>query len=252
MWELWDSDVGDPTMDSRNHIYSASITTFLTKHLAGIDGLAAGFDSAIVAPINIPLQAGWAGGLISLDAAVGTPHGAISSSWALLVPGAGGDTASCGVQAEGSATHCSIAPLPPPGCQSVKVGCAPGAVITAVPFASFGTIGGACPKSLAIGGCHSGPNVTAYVVSKRGWHSLSLSLARARFLLSLFSLSSLSLSLSLPPVPLRPLGPAVVQARFSLRGAPCGLNRTVAASLHRLHNIVCPRETQNCTATVTF
>ena len=151
MWELWDSDVGDPTMDSRNHIYSASITTFLTKHLAGIDGLAAGFDSAIVAPINIPLQAGWAGGLISLDAAVGTPHGAISSSWALLVPGAGGDTASCGVQAEGSATHCSIAPLPPPGCQSVKVGCevgcAPGAVITAVPFASFGTIGGPAQRA---------------------------------------------------------------------------------------------------------
>jgi alpha-L-rhamnosidase len=162
MWELWSSDMGSPSMDSRNHIYSASITTFLTKHLAGIDGVAAGFDRIVIAPLNIPLNT--TSNLSILDAAVGTPHGQISSSWALLTPGASPTT--CDVQAEGTATHCTLSRTPPKGCTFVLVGCNPGATITAVPFASFGTINGTCPKSLAVGKCHSGQNVTAYVTKR--------------------------------------------------------------------------------------
>ena len=50
LWELWDSDRGSATMDSRNHIYSASISTFFFKHLAGIEAASPGYSRATIAP----------------------------------------------------------------------------------------------------------------------------------------------------------------------------------------------------------
>ena len=53
LWELWDSDIGDPTMDSRNHIYSASVSTFFYKVLGGIRAtcsLAVDYTRPIAAP----------------------------------------------------------------------------------------------------------------------------------------------------------------------------------------------------------
>jgi hypothetical protein len=164
LWELWDSDIGSPIMDSRNHIYSASISTFFFKHLAGIDCVTAGFDRAIVAPVNIPLNNGTsasavAGGLTTLDTSIGTPHGAVTSSWTLLDPNSV-PVATCGVKSESPTGWCS---QDPKDCARVNVGCKRGQVITAVPFASFGMVEGDCDSGLRQGTCHTGPNGTAYV-----------------------------------------------------------------------------------------
>ena len=80
-------------------------------------GTTAGFDRAVVAPINIPLNASWAGGLSTLDAAIGTPHGPIASSWALLAPsggGPGGDPCAGTKKALGSEVACGPRPSPAP------------------------------------------------------------------------------------------------------------------------------------------
>jgi hypothetical protein len=96
LWELWDSDRGSPTMDSRNHVYSASISTFLFKHLGGIQAASAGYDRVLVAPFVVLDDAnvtkvtnanvartsvGDDAFVTTVEATVGTPHGTITSSW---------------------------------------------------------------------------------------------------------------------------------------------------------------------------
>ena len=67
-------------MDSRNHIYSASISTFLYKVLGGIRPTAPGFAQALIAPY-VPAKTNTTPPLRSVEASVGTPFGRIVSSW---------------------------------------------------------------------------------------------------------------------------------------------------------------------------
>jgi alpha-L-rhamnosidase len=51
MWERWNSDAGDRTMNSRNHYAFGAITDFLFRRIAGIAPLDPGFRRVKIAPI---------------------------------------------------------------------------------------------------------------------------------------------------------------------------------------------------------
>jgi hypothetical protein len=135
LWELWDSDRGNPTMSSRNHIYSASISTFLYKYLGGIQATRPGYASVLVAPCA---GSSSASALHTVAASVGTPYGAVQSTWTTHIPpppnhgpdhGCSTSTASvCDIQEEGNC----------PTCAKVCVGCGgPSGVIDRIVFADF-------------------------------------------------------------------------------------------------------------------
>ena len=123
LWELWDSDIGDPTMDSRNHIYSASVSTFFYKVLGGIRATAPGYATATIAPFVPHSSAAEPAALRSVEASLGTPHGPIVSSWTTRILGprpvppapqpppsppasCTGAVATCGMQEEGNCPSC--------------------------------------------------------------------------------------------------------------------------------------------------
>ena len=155
LWELWNSDSGDPTMDSRSHLYSSSISTFMFKYLAGIRALAPGYARVLIAP--------YTGGtnvtaLKSVEAQLGTPHGAIVSSWSVRAPPpnplcSSGPLTTCAMVEEGNNG---------PNSAHLCVGCSdPGAVIRTVLFASFGSASpdaglGSCVSGLHVGTCGGG------------------------------------------------------------------------------------------------
>lgn len=149
LWELWNSDVGSPTMDSRNHIYSASISTFLYKVLGGITATAPGYAQALISPYVPPTSNASNGlgsipALRSVEASVGTPFGRIVSSWTTDIPPpppppppppipdvCGNTTAvQCDIQEEGNCATCA----------HVCVGCSrAGAKISTILYADFGS-----------------------------------------------------------------------------------------------------------------
>jgi len=167
LWELWSSDSGNPTMDSRNHIYSASISTFLFKVIAGINAVLPGFDRVLIAPITVKRnESSLSGGLTSADAAVGTPHGVVSSSWELL--GSPARASPCGTVPENA---------------ELIVGCGDIDVITSVQLVIFGTPIGSCAGGFANGtACPGFPNSTT-VVGRRclGNHTCSIPATIALF-----------------------------------------------------------------------
>jgi alpha-L-rhamnosidase len=54
MWERWNGDTGDVSMNSFNHYAYGAVTGFLYRRLAGIAPGAPGFDSVIVRPLDDP------------------------------------------------------------------------------------------------------------------------------------------------------------------------------------------------------
>lgn len=169
LWELWGGDIGDPTMSSRNHIYSASVSTYLFKYLGGITAASPGYDRVLIAPQVPALNSTVATALESVDAALGTPHGIIESWWStapILPPPPpspsparptnptcrSGALEQCAMQEEGTGPYGAM----------LCVGCsAAGGTIEAVLFASFGSAAagvdlGNCSSGLKVGTCGGG------------------------------------------------------------------------------------------------
>ena len=110
-------------MDSRNHIYSASVSTFFYKVLGGIRATAPGYAKATIAPFVPHSSAAEPAALRSVEASLGTPHGPIVSSWTTRILGprplppppppppsppasCTGVVATCGMQEEGNCPSC--------------------------------------------------------------------------------------------------------------------------------------------------
>lgn len=54
MWERWNSDAGDVSMNSRNHYAFGAIGSFLFRRVAGIEAAEPGFAKVAVSPIMDP------------------------------------------------------------------------------------------------------------------------------------------------------------------------------------------------------
>lgn len=52
LWELWNSDVAGPGMNSRNHIMFGSVSSWFYKSLAGIMPLKSGYSLVKIAPFT--------------------------------------------------------------------------------------------------------------------------------------------------------------------------------------------------------
>jgi alpha-L-rhamnosidase len=74
MWERWNGDTGDVSMNSFNHYAYGAITGFLYRRLAGITAAAPGFDVVDIRPIN-DARLGTGGGRYV------SAKGPISTSW---------------------------------------------------------------------------------------------------------------------------------------------------------------------------
>lgn len=74
MWERWNSDEGDVSMNSRNHYAFGAIGAFLFRRIAGIAPLEAGFGKVDVAPIMDPR-------LGNGGATYRSAHGTIRTDW---------------------------------------------------------------------------------------------------------------------------------------------------------------------------
>lgn len=147
IWELWDSDVEGPGMNSRNHIMFGTVSSWLFKWLVGIKPATAGFASVSIAPTSVGH-----GNLTYSEALVATPFGDVKSTWYLILPVDGG---TCGRVAEGSTLHL--------GCD--------GSTITAITFASFGTPTGDCSIGFVNGKCDASQTiakVSAQCLGKAG------------------------------------------------------------------------------------
>lgn len=100
VWELWDSDVEGPGMNSRNHIMFGSVGAWLYKSFLGLVpapanatlGQAAGFDHFYVGPDASVVNAF---NMTSASGGTTTPRGVVQVSWAV------GSTTSCGSGVEG-------------------------------------------------------------------------------------------------------------------------------------------------------
>jgi alpha-L-rhamnosidase len=153
LWELWDSDVGSPTMDSRNHIYSASVSTFFFKYLGGIQAIAPGYSKALIAPMVVKGSGPGGGALHTVECTVGTPHGSIASQWTTKLQQqkpdrcSGGPRTTCDVVEEGDCATCG----------KVCLGCNHGHTIEKILFADFGSASPDVRPSLS--NCSSGLHV---------------------------------------------------------------------------------------------
>jgi hypothetical protein len=163
LWELWGGDDGAASMDSRNHIYSASISTFFYKHISGIDASRAGFDHINIAPISLEDGTEGADSLWAAEAQVGTPHGPVVSSWTTHtasptpppgpnMPCGANSYSACDMKEEGDAG---------PESAHLCIGCPGEGNISAVTFASFGSAApdaglGSCLTGLHTGMCAGG------------------------------------------------------------------------------------------------
>ncbi|MFT3790763.1 MAG: alpha-L-rhamnosidase C-terminal domain-containing protein [Rudaea sp.] len=74
VWERWNGDVGDVSMNSFNHYALGAVTGFLYRRLAGIDADEPGFKRIRIAPLVIP-------GLSGCRASFRSPYGDVSVSW---------------------------------------------------------------------------------------------------------------------------------------------------------------------------
>merc|ERR1711937_438270 len=129
LWELWNSDTQGPGMNSRNHIMFGTVSSWFYRHICGIDvprGSKA-YDSVSIRPVGV----GTAGAeLTSAACEVNSPRGPVKSAWhGPSVPSDGPiANTTCGSAREGSV---------------VQLVC-PGAGISKVNFAHYGTPQGDC------------------------------------------------------------------------------------------------------------
>eukprot|EP00937_MAST-01D_sp_MAST-1D-sp2_P005224 g5224.t1 len=135
LWERWEGGARDLAHSSRNHIMLGSPGQWLFQRVAGIDvgrgGVA--FDRVASAPLAAAAAAG--SGLAGVDAAVGSPRGAVAVAWRTLPwePGMCAEAAERNDQ--GAALH---------------LDCGPGGIIGTIDFASFGTPAGSCTAASAL------------------------------------------------------------------------------------------------------
>ncbi len=74
MWERWNSDSGDLSMNSYNHYAFGAIAAFMYRRIAGIDQDAPGFEKILIRPVCDPRLKFAAGDYDSV-------HGRISTEW---------------------------------------------------------------------------------------------------------------------------------------------------------------------------
>lgn len=101
IWELWDSDVEGPGMNSRNHIMFGSVGSWFYKAFLGLTpapanstlGRTAGFDHFFAGPDASVVNMN---GITSASGATTTPRGIVTVDWAV------GTSQTCGQGGEGS------------------------------------------------------------------------------------------------------------------------------------------------------
>lgn len=77
LWELWDSDTGSDSMDSRNHIMFGSVGSFFYKYLLGVEPMADGYTHVGIRPACVTHPS-----LTHASGIVATPFGNIACAWA--------------------------------------------------------------------------------------------------------------------------------------------------------------------------
>jgi len=128
-WELWNSDVSGPGMNSRNHIMFGSGGTWMYKTLLGImpdsgyDHVTVGPDATIVNSFNTTSSVG----------KVTTPHGILQVRWSVPTVSA------CQTEAENQVAHFSCG----------------ASTITGFKYAFYGTPTGDCVNGFKKGSCDS-------------------------------------------------------------------------------------------------
>jgi len=135
VWELWDADKADPSMNSRNHIMFGTNGAWFYRSLAGIQ------KHGLLRPLVIQPSGINANGLTSIEASALTAYGPVEVSWTVS-----------------SGNFCREVPEN----AILTLSCSHG-FIEKITFASFGTVQGSCP-SLTAGGCTAPGSVD--VVSK--------------------------------------------------------------------------------------
>ena len=73
-WERWNSDSGDPAMNSFNHYAFGSVVAWVYRYLAGIDAAAPGFSRILIRPRLDPR-------LTAARAEYDSVYGKIVSDW---------------------------------------------------------------------------------------------------------------------------------------------------------------------------
>lgn len=147
LWELWNSDTQGPGMNSRNHIMFGSVSSWFYRHVCGIDVPrgAKAYDSVSIRPVGVGTPGAE---LTSASCEVGSPRGPVKSAWQgpAVPPDGPLANSTCGQASEGA---------------SVQLGC-PGASISKVSFAHYGTPHGDCEAGLQLdAGCDA--DITAIV-----------------------------------------------------------------------------------------
>ena len=128
LWELWNSPSQGPGMNSRNHIMFGSVSSWMYRHLCGLDVPAGsrGYDKLTIRPVGVGVPGG---DVTSASCEVGTPRGVARSAWTgPSVPGNRHGNLTCAVADESSA---------------ISLAC-PAGTITNVTFARYGTPAGSC------------------------------------------------------------------------------------------------------------
>ncbi len=72
MWERWNGDTGDVSMNSFNHYAYGAVTGFLYRRLAGIAPAAPGFERIVVRPLNDPRLDHGGGRYVSVKGPIST------------------------------------------------------------------------------------------------------------------------------------------------------------------------------------
>jgi len=139
IWELWDSHLEGPGMNSRNHIMFGSVGSWFYKALVGIQpapanpmmGITGGYDHILLGPDTSIINA------YNLSYAVGrtsTPRGPVEVRWSLT------PAMTCDISSEGEQSN---------------LYCPSGSTINAVTFVSYGNSGGDCAHGFTKGTCDS-------------------------------------------------------------------------------------------------
>jgi len=152
VWELWDSDVEGPGMNSRNHIMFGTVGSWLYKALLGFvangDTIGVGPDFSVVNVHNITEAQG----------KTLTPFGSVQVGWFVSSP------ASCGIADEG---------------ETVTVRCTSGVISSITAY--YGTPIGNCASGFHAGSCNSTNAYTAVRNACMGKPSCSIEVSNAFF-----------------------------------------------------------------------
>eukprot|EP01123_Difflugia_compressa_P015514 TRINITY_DN876_c0_g1_i2.p1 TRINITY_DN876_c0_g1~~TRINITY_DN876_c0_g1_i2.p1 ORF type:complete len:381 (-),score=67.77 TRINITY_DN876_c0_g1_i2:262-1404(-) len=155
LWELWDSNVEGPSMNSRNHIMFGSVGSWFYKAILGIRpsppgrGVALGFGHYTVGP-----DAGVVNMLNTTSAAgrVATPFGNIQVSWLVSFP-----------------VNCGSVPEQ----DQLKLDCVDSEIVQ-IKFASYGNATGTCDGGFNLGKCNSANSMSVVTKACLGQKSCSI------------------------------------------------------------------------------